>query len=65
MKDKAVKYLHSTAREAAMTAREAKVKKLIIGHFSQRYIDETPLLKEAQAVFENTVLADENKEFEV
>ena len=65
MKDKAVKYLHSTAREAAMTAREAKVKKLIIGHFSQRYIDETPLLKEAQAVFENTVLADENKEFDV
>lgn len=65
MKDKAVKYFHSTAREAAMTARDAEVKKLIIGHFSQRYLDETPLLKEAQAVFPQTVLANENVTFSV
>lgn len=65
MKDKAIKYLHSTAREAAMTARDAKVQKLIIGHFSQRYLDETVLLKEAQEVFVNTVLADENKTYNI
>ncbi len=65
MKDKAEKYLHSTAREAAMTARSARVKQLIIGHFSQRYIDETPLLNEAKAVFDNTVLADEGRVFNV
>ena len=65
MKDKAIKYLHSTAKEAAMTARDAKVSKLIIGHFSQRYLDETPLLKEAQDIFPNTVLANENKTIEV
>lgn len=59
MKDKAVKYLHSTAKEAALTARDAKVGKLVIGHFSQRYMDETPLLNEAKSVFENTILADE------
>lgn len=65
MKDKAEKYLHSTAREAALTARDANVRQLIIGHFSQRYFDERPLLKEAQAVFANTVLANEGKEFNV
>lgn len=65
MKDKAIKYLHSTAKEAATTARDAEVQKLIIGHFSQRYLDETPLLKEAQAIFPNTVLANENKTFDI
>ncbi len=65
MKCKAVKYLHSTAREAATTARDSGVKQLIIGHFSQRYIDETPLLEEAKEVFQNTLLADEGKVFDV
>lgn len=65
MKDKAIKYLHSTAHEAALTAYESGVQKLIIGHFSQRYTDETPLLNEAKAVFENTVLANEGKEYNV
>lgn len=65
MRDKAVKYLHSTAREAAMTARDANVRKLIIGHFSQRYLDETPLRKEAQAIFPNTILANENNVYDV
>ena len=50
---------HSTAREAAQTALDAGVGQLIIGHFSSRYIDETPLLNEAQAVFPNTRLAHE------
>ena len=44
MKSKAEKYLHSTAHEAALTARDAGVEKLLLGHFSQRYIDETPIL---------------------
>lgn len=65
MKDKAIKYLHSTAREAAMTARDANVRKLIIGHFSQRYLDERPLREEAQKIFANTVLADENHTYDV
>lgn len=65
MKDKAVKYLHSTAREAAITARDANVNQLIIGHFSQRYLDETPLKEEAQAIFPNTVLANENHTYDV
>ena len=46
-----------TAREAAVLAKEAGVKKLVLTHFSPRYTDLAPLLDEARAVFENTVLA--------
>lgn len=47
---------HSTAKEAAMIARDAEVGQLILGHFSNRYEDLTVLLDEAKHVFENTVL---------
>ena len=56
---KAHKRYHSTALEAATVARDAGVKQLILGHFSKRYIDETPLLDEARSVFANTRLANE------
>lgn len=48
---------HSTAKEAAMIARESHVKKLVIGHFSSRYIDLEPLLHEAREIFPHTELA--------
>lgn len=51
---------HSTAEQAASIAREAEVKKLLIGHFSARYEDESILLKEASALFPNTIPAAEN-----
>lgn len=50
---------HSTAKQAATIAQEAKVGRLIIGHFSARYDDETQLLEEAKMVFPNTLLAKE------
>ncbi len=50
---------HSTATQAATVAKEAGVKRLLIGHFSARYEDENLLLKEAQAVFPATELAHE------
>lgn len=56
---KAHKRYHSTALEAATVAHEAGVKQLIIGHFSKRYLDETPLLQEARTVFPSTRLANE------
>lgn len=65
MLDKAKKYLHSTAREAALTAKVAEAGKLLLGHYSQRYSDEKPLLDEAKAVFENTFLTDEQKTFNI
>lgn len=51
---------HSTAAQAAQIAKLANVKKLMLGHFSSRYEDNTRLLKEAQQVFPGTILANEN-----
>lgn len=50
---------HSTALQAAMQARDAKVEQLCIGHFSASLKDENSLLLEAQSVFPNTILANE------
>lgn len=61
----AQKYYHSTARQAAMVAREAGVGQLLLGHYSSRYEDEQVLLREAREVFENTHLTDENAVFDV
>ena len=52
--------LHSTASQAAEFARLSGAKRLVIGHFSSRYDDDTILLKEAQNIFPNTLLAKEN-----
>ena len=56
---------HSTARQAAEIARKANVKKLIIGHYSARYINQNALLEEALAVFENTVLGEDLTVYEI
>lgn len=65
MQERARETYHSTAFEAACMARDAEVKKLIIGHFSNRYKQLSALLKEACAVFPNTELAEEGKVFTV
>ena len=57
--------LHSTAKQAAIIAQKAKVKKLIIGHFSSRYKDLSPLLDEAQSIFPNAALGIEGESFSV
>jgi len=48
---------HSTARQAAQIAKDAGVKKLILGHFSSRYTELDALLREAQVIFPDTRLA--------
>lgn len=50
---------HSTASQAAQIALNAQAERLIIGHFSSRYKSEAILLKEAQHIFSNTVLAED------
>lgn len=50
---------HTTAVQAAELARSAEVKKLLIGHFSARYEDESVLLEEAREIFPETLLASE------
>lgn len=56
---------HSSAKQAALIAKEAKVKKLIIGHFSARYPDERILLEEAKSIFPETILAEERMHLEI
>jgi ribonuclease Z len=50
---------HSTPSQAAMEAKRAKAKKLILTHISARYADAGLLLEQAQKVFENTVVAED------
>lgn len=57
MLPRAKETMHSTARQAAEIARMARVRQLIIGHFSARYTNQQLLLDEARSVFEATTLA--------
>lgn len=50
---------HSTAREAGRIAAEAGAKKLILGHFSKRYLSESGHLAQAQEEFPDVILANE------
>ena len=62
---KAIETQHSTAAQAAMLARKAKVGKLLIGHFSARYKDLAPTLEEAKNIFEPVALAVEGDVFSI
>lgn len=65
MLERALETHHTTAQQAAEIAKKVDAKKLLIGHFSSRYKTLEGLLEEAQAGFENTVLATEGKTFEI
>jgi len=57
-KDRAAETRHSTAREAALVARTAQVKRLVLTHLSARFSAQwNELLDEARAVFPETVVA--------
>lgn len=56
---------HSTASQAAKAAMQSEAKRLVIGHFSGRYKDETVLLDEARQIFPGTELAAEGATFEI
>ena len=56
---------HSTSVDAAKTALAAGAKKLLIGHFSSRYKDPTPLQEEARAIFPETYIAKEGETFRI
>ncbi|RLF06521.1 MAG: ribonuclease Z [Thermoprotei archaeon] len=59
LEDLANEELHSTASQAAKTALEAGVKKLILTHISPRYEDPNILLIQAKRIFENTLIAED------
>ncbi|WP_010273559.1 ribonuclease Z [Paenibacillus senegalensis] len=56
--DLATAYYHATAEQAAITARDAGARHLILTHISQRYEDDAePLLQEARDIFGESYLA--------
>jgi ribonuclease Z len=57
--------LHSTSEDAATTAKAAGVKVLIIGHFSSRYNDISPLVDEAAAIFPRTIGAVDGTTYDI
>ncbi len=59
------KTMHSTAKQAATIALKAKVKNLILGHYSTRYGTIDFFKQEAETIFPSVYLADDAKEFEM
>ncbi|MFN3801926.1 ribonuclease Z, partial [Belliella pelovolcani] len=56
---RATETFHSTSRQAGDIASKVGAKKLLIGHYSTRYLDTTPLLEQAKLIFENTYATEE------
>ena len=65
LQDRAAYTFHSTTGQAAEIAKLAEVRRLVVGHYSQRYNDLSCLLNEVQEVFPNAELAEEGKIFEI
>ncbi|MFC2096416.1 ribonuclease Z [Bacteroidota bacterium] len=56
---------HSTSEDAANIAKKAGVNRLLIGHFSARYKDVSPLVTEAKKIFPNTFSAEDGKKYTI
>tara|TARA_A100000164_G_scaffold184345_1_gene163778 strand:- start:6147 stop:7055 length:909 start_codon:yes stop_codon:yes gene_type:complete len=63
--DLAKKTKHSTALQAAKIAKAAKVKKLVLGHFSNRYPNKEDFIKEASQAFDSIFLSEDLKTFSI
>jgi len=63
LEEKANKYGHSSARQAAEIAKKAKVRNLLLVHISPRYKDPSPIEKEAKKIFPNTIVMKDLDEF--
>ena len=65
MKRQAKLTSHSTSEDAAKIAKMANAGKLIVGHFSARYKDVDPIIKEAREIFSNTYSAEDGEKHKV
>ncbi|NIP62323.1 MAG: ribonuclease Z [Nitrosopumilaceae archaeon] len=65
LKDKAAETFHSTAKQAAILAKNANVSNLILTHFSARYKDESLLLAEAKTIHDSVIAAHDLLEIEI
>lgn len=59
LEDRAEEFNHLTAEQAAMIARDAGVKQLVLTHFSQRYASVKKFVAEAKKHFKNVVAAED------
>ena len=57
LEEKAAEYLHMTSKQAGLLANQAKAKKLILTHFSQRYKTMEEIEDDAKDVFSNIICA--------
>lgn len=57
LRERADERFHSTSKQAALIAKKAGAKKLLLGHFSSKYDTLEEFEQEAREVFENTELA--------
>jgi len=64
-KQKARDTCHSTAKQAATLGKNAKVKNLVLTHFSARYKDEVRHLREAQEIHNSVITARDLLEIEI
>jgi ribonuclease Z len=64
-KQKAMETCHSTAKQAAILGKNAKVKNLILTHFSARYKDEIGHMKEALEIHNSVITAKDLLEIEI
>ncbi len=64
-KQRAQDTCHSTAKQAATLGRNAKVKNLVLTHFSARYKDESGHLREAQEIHNSVITARDLLEIEI
>ncbi len=65
MEEEAFKKAHSTVAQAAQTAREARVKKLVVTHISPRYLHIGELIREARSIFPQTIIGKDLMQFEI
>lgn len=65
LEEKANRYGHSSARQAAQVAKAAEVGLLVLTHLSPRYEDPTTILADAKRVFENVRVAEDFLEIDV
>jgi ribonuclease Z len=65
LQQRAFERFHTTTRQAALIAKKAEVKKLLIGHFSSKYDTLEEFESEAREVFPNTELALEGVTYKV
>jgi ribonuclease Z len=65
LEDRAIKRFHSTTVHAATTAKNACVKRLLLGHFSSKYETLEEFEKEAREIFKNTEVAFEGVSYRI